>query len=118
LEPCYYYYCSIEARAVPAFGPLALPSQPSLPHEARQDILELVADALLQGEESLAANALDLAMAEKKGIALVLKNHLELTEAKFATLASGLHQLASLPDPLKSQRKLAHGIHWYLDGDL
>jgi delta-1-pyrroline-5-carboxylate synthetase len=85
-----------------------------MPHKARQDILEAIADALLaRKEELLAANALDLAAAEKDGVALVLKNRLKLTEAKFATLASGLRSLASLPDPLgvlKSKRELADGI--------
>lgn len=59
------------------------------------------------------ANAIDLEAAEKNGIALVLKKRLKLTDAKLATLAEGLRQLAALPDPLgvvKSKRELADGM--------
>jgi delta-1-pyrroline-5-carboxylate synthetase len=86
----------------------------ALPHKVRQDILNAVAQALLdRKEELLAANALDVEAAEKDGIALVLKKRLKLTEAKFATLAAGLRQIAGLPDPLgvvKSKRELADGM--------
>lgn len=63
--------------------------------------------------ELLDANALDVAAAEKDGIADVLKKRLKLTEAKLATLAAGLRQIADLPDPLgvvKSKRELADGL--------
>jgi len=86
----------------------------AMPHKVRQDILTAVADALMaRKEELLAANALDVEAAEKDGIAMVLKKRLKLTEAKLATLASGLKQLAGLSDPLgvvKSKRELADGM--------
>lgn len=86
----------------------------ALPHETRQNILRTVADALLdRKEELLEANALDLVAAEKDGLGLVLKKRLGLTEAKLATLASGLRQLADMPDPLGvvlSKRELADGL--------
>jgi gamma-glutamyl phosphate reductase len=68
---------------------------------------------LARKEELLEANALDLAAAERDGLGLVLKKRLGLTEEKLATLASGLLQLADMPDPLgvvKSKRELADGL--------
>ena len=59
------------------------------------------------------ANLLDLEAAERDGVGLVLKKRLKLTEEKLATLASGLRQLANMPDPLgvvKSKRELADGL--------
>jgi delta-1-pyrroline-5-carboxylate synthetase len=86
----------------------------ALSYKSRQDILNAVADALVERkEELLVANAIDLDAAEKDGIDLVLKNRLKLTEEKIATLAAGLRQLAGLPDPLgvvKSKRELADGM--------
>jgi gamma-glutamyl phosphate reductase len=63
--------------------------------------------------ELLEANALDVAAAEKDGIADVLKKRLKLTVAKLSTLAAGLRQIADLPDPLgviKSKRELSDGL--------
>jgi len=86
----------------------------ALPHEVRQDILRAMADALIDKKEKLlAANAIDLEAAEKDGTALVLKKRLKLTDAKLNTLAEGLRQIASLPDPLgveKAKRELADGM--------
>lgn len=86
----------------------------SLPYEMRQNILNAVADALVERQsELLAANSLDLDAGEKDGISLVLKKRLKLTEEKIATLAAGLRQIATLPDPLgvvKSKRELAEGL--------
>jgi len=86
----------------------------ALPHEVRQSILRAVADALLdRKDELLEANALDLAAAERHGLGLVLTKRLGLTEEKLATLASGLRQIANMPDPLgvvKSKRELADGL--------
>lgn len=86
----------------------------ALPYKSRQDILNAVANALIERkQELLSANAIDLAAAERDGIELVLKKRLKLTEEKIATLASGLRQLAGLPDPLgvvKSKRELADGM--------
>lgn len=86
----------------------------ALPYQTRQDILRAVADALIQKkEELLAANKIDVDNAEKDGINLVLRKRLKLTEEKLETLASGLRQIADLPDPLgvlKSKRELADGL--------
>jgi gamma-glutamyl phosphate reductase len=86
----------------------------ALPYKVRQSILRALADALMDRQgELLEANALDVAAAEKDGVADVLKNRLKLTEDKLATLAAGLRQIADLPDPLgvvRSSRELADGL--------
>ena len=87
----------------------------ALPHSVRQDILRAIADTLIsRKDELMAANAIDLQAAESDAtISDVLKKRLKLTDAKLQTLASGLHQLADLPDPLgvvKSKRELASGL--------
>ena len=86
----------------------------AMPYEVRQNILRAVAQALLdRQDELLAENAIDVGAAEKDGIALVLKKRLKLTPAKLSTLASGLNQIADLPDPLnvvKCKRELADGL--------
>ncbi|KAL7569341.1 hypothetical protein ACA910_016883 [Epithemia clementina (nom. ined.)] len=86
----------------------------AMPYETRQNILRAIAKALVdRQDELLAQNAIDMEAAEKDGIALVLKNRLKLTTDKLATLASGLNQVADLPDPLnvvKSKRELADGL--------
>lgn len=86
----------------------------ALPHQARQEILRSIADALLaRKEELVAANAIDLEAAERNNLGLVLKKRLKLTQDKLATLASGLRQLADMDDPLgvvKAKRELADGL--------
>mmetsp|Transcript_43878 Transcript_43878/g.93318 ORF Transcript_43878/g.93318 Transcript_43878/m.93318 type:complete len:831 (-) Transcript_43878:112-2604(-) len=86
----------------------------TLPHSERQAILYAVADALeAQKESLLAANKIDLDNAEKDGTALPLVRRLKLTDAKLATLSSGIRQIADQPDPLgvvKAKRELADGL--------
>jgi delta-1-pyrroline-5-carboxylate synthetase len=86
----------------------------ALPYQDRKDILLAIADALVaRKDEIMAANDMDVANAEKDGTALVLRKRLKLTDEKLATLASGLRQIADMPDPLgvvKSKRELADGL--------
>lgn len=86
----------------------------ALSHEARQDILRAMADALIdQKDKLIAANSIDLEAAERDGTALVLKKRLKLTDTKLETLAEGLRQIAALSDPLgveKAKRELADGM--------
>ena len=86
----------------------------AMSYEIRQNILRTIAQRLLdRQEELLAENAIDLEAAEDSGIGLVLKKRLKLSPAKLATLASGLRQIADLPDPLnvvKSKLELADGL--------
>jgi delta-1-pyrroline-5-carboxylate synthetase len=86
----------------------------NLPYSIRQQILREIADALInRKDEIMLANDKDMEAAEKEGVALVLKKRLKLTEEKLLTLASGLRQIADLPDPLgvvKGKRELADGL--------
>eukprot|EP00522_Entomoneis_paludosa_P008792 CAMPEP_0172446836 /NCGR_PEP_ID=MMETSP1065-20121228/6319_1 /TAXON_ID=265537 /ORGANISM="Amphiprora paludosa, Strain CCMP125" /LENGTH=794 /DNA_ID=CAMNT_0013198025 /DNA_START=63 /DNA_END=2447 /DNA_ORIENTATION=+ len=86
----------------------------AMPYEVRQTILRAIAQALLdRQDELLAANAIDVDAAAKDGIGSVLQKRLKLTPAKLETLASGLRQIADLPDPLnvvKAKRELADGL--------
>jgi len=86
----------------------------AMPYEVRQNILLAIADALLdRKEELLTANQIDLEAAERDNISQVLKKRLKLSDAKLATLAAGLRQIAEKPDPLgviKSKRELSDGL--------
>mmetsp|Transcript_14158 Transcript_14158/g.24160 ORF Transcript_14158/g.24160 Transcript_14158/m.24160 type:complete len:796 (-) Transcript_14158:151-2538(-) len=86
----------------------------TLPHSDRKSILYAVADALEAEKDTLlAANKIDLDNAEKDGTALPLVRRLKLTDAKLATLSSGIRQIADQPDPLgvvQAKRELADGL--------
>lgn len=86
----------------------------ALAYNVRQDVLRAVAKALEDHkDEILAANTLDLEAAEKDDVDSALKKRLKLTYEKIAVLASGLLQLADLPDSLgvvKNKRELAAGL--------
>ena len=85
-----------------------------MPLETRRSILNAIADALMERKaELLKANGVDLEEAEKNNVSNVLKKRLKLTDAKLSTLASGIRQIAAMPDPLgvvKSKRELADGL--------
>jgi delta l-pyrroline-5-carboxylate synthetase len=86
----------------------------NLPHSERKVILHAVADAL-EAEKGtlLAANEIDLENADRDGTDAQLVRRLKLTEAKLATLSSGIRQIADQPDPLgvvRSKRELADGL--------
>ena len=86
----------------------------ALPFKNHQAILESMASALESRQtELLQENEKDLASADASGLGSVLKKRLKLTPEKLSTLASGLRQLASLPDPLnvvEKKRELAEGL--------
>ena len=69
---------------------------------ARKDAALLAAaDALeAQSAEIQAANALDLAAAEAAGMEPGPLDRLRLTDARLASMAGGLRQVATLPDPI------------------
>ena len=55
----------------------------------------------------------DVVAAETDGISLSLRSRLKLSAGKLDTLASGIKQIADMPDPLgvvKSKRELASGL--------
>ncbi len=60
-----------------------------------------IADLLLAEAEQLKqANALDLEAGRAKGLDAALLDRLELTEARIASMAEGLRQIAALEDPV------------------
>lgn len=69
---------------------------------ARKDAALLAAaDALLAATgDILAANAVDVARAEAEGVSPTVVDRLRLDEKRVASMAAGLRQVASLPDPV------------------
>src|SRR5690606_31609503 len=67
----------------------------------KNDALHAAADTLLaNAEKVLAANAEDIAAAEAAGTEASLLDRLRLTEDRIDGIASGLRQVAALPDPI------------------
>ncbi|WP_067861296.1 glutamate-5-semialdehyde dehydrogenase [Nocardia shimofusensis] len=67
----------------------------------KNDALHAAADLLLaSAEKVLAANAEDIAAAEAAGTEASLLDRLRLTEDRIDGIASGLRQVAGLPDPI------------------
>ena len=63
--------------------------------------LELIAQAIRRDAALLtAANQKDLAQARSNGLAAAMIDRLTLSEKAIATMAEGLEQIASLPDPI------------------
>ncbi|MEZ4466055.1 MAG: glutamate-5-semialdehyde dehydrogenase [bacterium] len=61
----------------------------------------------------LAANALDLAAADEKGITGALRDRLALSPARVGAMAAGLREVAAWPDPVGrvvERRNLANGL--------
>ena len=68
---------------------------------AKNRALLAIADTLLARKDALmAANAADLEAGRANGLAASLLDRLELTPARIATMAAGLREIASLPDPV------------------
>ena len=69
--------------------------------EVKDAALLAMADALgAEAEQILAANADDVARAEANGTPANIIDRLRLTEERLASMAAGLRQVASLPDPV------------------
>jgi glutamate-5-semialdehyde dehydrogenase len=67
----------------------------------RNEALEAIAAALLHGtEQILEANALDLEAGEVNGLSEALLDRLALDESRVAAMASGVREIAALPDPV------------------
>lgn len=72
-----------------------------LPTAIKNRVLNSMADALEANSEAiLAANRTDLANGEAKGMSKALLDRLMLSDARIASMASGLRELAGLPDPI------------------
>jgi len=69
--------------------------------DAKNLALTAAADALIaESSAILAANADDIAAAKERGISPAFLDRLTLTEARIAAMASGLREIAALPDPV------------------
>mmetsp|Transcript_23846 Transcript_23846/g.27147 ORF Transcript_23846/g.27147 Transcript_23846/m.27147 type:complete len:855 (-) Transcript_23846:39-2603(-) len=86
----------------------------SMPYSVRQTILRSIATSLeVCQEDILSENAKDVKAASEQNVSDVLQKRLKLTPSKLTTLASGLRQIASLPDPLHKvlcRRELSSGL--------
>jgi len=72
-----------------------------LPAEQKNEILRAMAQGLRsQSGNILAANALDLAAGEEKGLSGALLDRLRLDEARLESVATGVEQVATLADPV------------------
>ena len=68
---------------------------------ARDTALHAIADAILASREQLKSeNCKDMESGRKHGLDAALLDRLELTDARIDTMAEGLHQVATLPDPV------------------
>src|SRR3989339_1790575 len=71
--------------------------------ETKNRALAAMAEALLKNEkEILAANAVDLEAAEKKGLSATLIDRLALDDKRIRGMAQGLEIVKGLPDPVGS----------------
>ena len=69
--------------------------------DAKNLALIAAADAILAERETiLAANVEDMAAAKERGISPAFLDRLALTEARIAGIATGLRDIAALPDPV------------------
>ena len=97
-------YAGSMSSSVTALAERAREASHGLALATRQEkdrALELMADALLAHEEAiLAANAEDVARAEEGGTPPNIVDRLRLTPDRLAGMASGLREVAALPDPV------------------
>ncbi len=76
---------------------------------AKNAALHAIADAIeREAEALLAANAADLAAARAGGLDAALLDRLALTSKAVASMAEGLRQIASLPDPVGEMSDFAY----------
>ncbi|MGC5011644.1 glutamate-5-semialdehyde dehydrogenase [Streptosporangium sp. DT93] len=72
-----------------------------LPRAPKDAALRVMADALVAAtEEIVAANALDVRRAGESGISAYMIDRLRLDEARIASIAEAVRQVADLPDPV------------------
>ncbi len=71
-----------------------------LTEEKKNSALRAVSDALrASAQEILAANAEDMAAAERSGMSPAMLDRLKLTQERIESMADGMDQVADLPDP-------------------
>lgn len=87
----------------------------SLPTEAKNALLQAMADALLADEAViLAANAKDIEAAAAKGIGSAMLDRLRLDSTRLQGIASAVREVAELPDPVGQVTRAydrPNGIH-------
>ena len=76
--------------------------------QKNQSLTAIAEQVLAQATELKQANALDLAAGKEKGLAEALLDRLELTDERIASMAEGLQQIATLPDPIGVISNLAY----------
>lgn len=83
-------------KAKAAAAPLSIATS-----EQKNKALNAAADAILEARaDILEANRLDLANAEKNGMAASFVDRLTLNEARIDAIAEGIRAIATLPDPV------------------
>ena len=82
--------------------------------EARNAALHAMADAVeARAEEILAANARDIEAGEQAELSASLLDRLQLTPERLAEIATGVREIAALPDPIGEtidERTLGNGL--------
>ncbi|KAA5604338.1 glutamate-5-semialdehyde dehydrogenase [Roseospira marina] len=74
------------------------------PSAAKDTVLTAAAEALrAEIDTILAANALDIAAGEAKGLPAAMLDRLRLTDARIEAMAKGLQEVAALPDPVGTE---------------
>lgn len=69
--------------------------------DEKNDIILSCADELEKNAETVvSANAIDIKNADEKGISPAMKDRLLLTRERISAIASGMRQVAALPDPI------------------
>ncbi|MCK4834769.1 MAG: glutamate-5-semialdehyde dehydrogenase, partial [Gammaproteobacteria bacterium] len=75
----------------------------------KNQALAAIADRIAEQADALKkANALDLAAGKEKGLDAALLDRLELTDERIGSMAEGLRQIATLPDPIGVISDLAY----------
>lgn len=77
-------------------------------------LLEFADELETHTEEILSANAKDYAQAKENGMSSSLLDRLLLTKARIKAMATGVREIATLPDPLHKvleERTLSSGVH-------
>jgi glutamate-5-semialdehyde dehydrogenase len=75
-----------------------------LPTAVKDNILQHMAKALREQQTLiLAANTQDLAKAQQSGLSTALCDRLKLTPARIEGMATGLEEIAQLPDPVEKE---------------
>jgi glutamate-5-semialdehyde dehydrogenase len=94
----------------------ALPDLARAPHAQKANALRAAADSVQAGAAAIiAANARDVAAAEKSGMGRAMLDRLMLDEKRVTGIAQGLRDVAALPDPvgkILTEWSRPNGLHF------